>query len=89
MKKPVKIGKASELLGVSIQTLHNWERTGELIPHHKSNSGTRYYDPDKLCKKNPIDMVIELSAQIKEGQVAVAEKLQKLSEAVEELTCTK
>jgi len=46
--KMIKIGKAAQLLGVSIQTLHNWEKTGELLPTRKSKAGTRYYDADKL-----------------------------------------
>ena len=48
--KLVKIGKASETLGVSIQTLHKWEETGELLPDRKSAGGTRYYDITKLLK---------------------------------------
>ena len=39
----VKIGAASEALGVSPQTLRKWEETGELLPARKSKSGTRYY----------------------------------------------
>lgn len=50
--KMIKIGKAAKLLGVSIQTLHNWEKTGELIPDRKSQAGTRYYDSDKLMHSN-------------------------------------
>jgi predicted site-specific integrase-resolvase len=46
----VKIGKAAETLGVSIQTLHNWEASGELLPDRKSRGGTRYYDLAKLLK---------------------------------------
>jgi len=44
----IKIGKAAEILGVSIQTLHKWEETGELVPDRKSKAGTRYYDADRL-----------------------------------------
>jgi len=51
----IKIGKAAELLGVTIQTLHKWEETGELIPDRKSNSGTRYYDADKLLNLGTSD----------------------------------
>ena len=47
----VKIGKVADLLGVSIQTLHNWEKTGELVPDRKTQGGTRYYDVDKLLDK--------------------------------------
>lgn len=38
----VKIGVAAELLGVSIDTLRQWEQTGELLPDRKSelNAGT-------------------------------------------------
>lgn len=46
----VKIGKAAEALGVSVQTLHKWEETGELVPDRKSAGGTRYYDLAKLLK---------------------------------------
>ncbi len=51
----IKIGKAAKLLGISIQTLHKWEQTGELVPARKSNAGTRYYDADKLLNLNNED----------------------------------
>lgn len=41
--KMIKVGAASEMLGVSPQTLRKWESTGELLPARKSKSGTRYY----------------------------------------------
>lgn len=44
----VKIGAAAELLGVSIDTLRKWEKTGELIPDRKTQGGTRFYDATKL-----------------------------------------
>lgn len=52
----VKIGKAAKTLGVSIQTLHNWEDTGELVPSRKSAAGTRYYDLDKLLNIDTGDL---------------------------------
>ena len=39
----VKIGVAAEYLGISRQTLLNWEASGELLPARKSRGGTRYY----------------------------------------------
>jgi len=51
----IKIGKAAKLLGISIQTLHKWEQTGERVPDRKSNAGTRYYDADKLLNLNNED----------------------------------
>jgi len=50
----IKIGKAAKLLGISIQTLHKWEQTGERVPVSKSNAGTRYYDADKLLNLNNV-----------------------------------
>src|SRR5215469_2986466 len=44
----VKIGKAAETLGVDVQTLRAWEKSGELIPDRRSKGGTRYYDVGKV-----------------------------------------
>lgn len=38
----VRIGKAAQMLGVSIQTLRNWGKTGKLLPQ-RSPGGQRYY----------------------------------------------
>jgi DNA-binding transcriptional MerR regulator len=48
----VKIGKAAAMLGVEIQTLHAWERSGELVPARRSKAGIRYYDLDKITGEN-------------------------------------
>jgi len=42
------IGKFSELAGVTIQSLRNWDKTGRLKPHHVSESGHRYYSQEQL-----------------------------------------
>ena len=36
------------MLGVDVQTLHAWEKSGELVPDRKSKGGTRYYDVAKV-----------------------------------------
>lgn len=51
-KRLVKIGEASEMLGVTPQTLRKWETTGELLPERRSKSGTRYYNVNKLAGIN-------------------------------------
>ncbi len=38
----------TEILGVTAQTLRNWDRTGKLKPHHTSPNGYRYYSEDNL-----------------------------------------
>lgn len=42
-KEKIRIGKAAELLGVSIQTLRNWEKTGKLKAL-RSSGRQRYYN---------------------------------------------
>ena len=59
MSRFIKIGKAAEILGVSIQTLRRWEENNTLLPDRKSR-GTRYYDIDKLLglEKRSSDLTI-------------------------------
>lgn len=42
------IHETAEMLGVSPQTLRNWDKSGKLVPHHKSANGYRYYSEDSL-----------------------------------------
>jgi putative resolvase len=37
------IGDFSKMIGVTQQTLRNWDKLGKLKPHHVSDSGYRYY----------------------------------------------
>ena len=55
MNRFVKIGKAANILGVSVQTLRRWEREGILLPDRKGLGDTRYYDIDKLMEVKHID----------------------------------
>ena len=48
MSKYYSINKASKLLGVSAQTLRNWDAKGKLHPHHTSSNGYRYYSQEQL-----------------------------------------
>ena len=42
------MGPASELLGVTPQTLRRWEREGQILPDRVSEGGTRYYEVNHL-----------------------------------------
>ena len=42
------INKFSKIVGVTPQTLRNWDKTGKLKPHHTTQSGYRYYSEDQL-----------------------------------------
>jgi len=52
----VKIGKAAETLGVDVQTLRAWEKSGELVPDRRSKGGVRYYDLGKILNLGSEDM---------------------------------
>jgi putative resolvase len=55
MNRFVKIGKAAEILGVSIQTLRRWELEGTFSADRKTSGGTRYYSLDKLLGHKAVD----------------------------------
>ena len=38
----------SKIIGVSAQTLRNWDANGKLHPHHTTVSGYRYYSDEQL-----------------------------------------
>ena len=42
------IGRFSKLIGVTVQSLRNWDKTGKLKPHHVAESGYRYYSQEQL-----------------------------------------
>ena len=42
------INKFAKIVGVTPQTLRNWDRAGKLIPHHTAENGYRYYSDEQL-----------------------------------------
>ena len=46
--KYYSINEFSKILGVSAQTLRNWDNNGKLHPHHTSSNGYRYYSHEQL-----------------------------------------
>ena len=46
MSKYYSINEFSKILGVSAQTLRNWDNNSKLHPHHTSNNGYRYYSQE-------------------------------------------
>ena len=48
MDKYYSINKFAKIIGVTSQTLRNWEQSGKLIPHHRSDSNYRYYSEEQL-----------------------------------------
>ena len=52
MSKYYSINEFSKILGVSAQTLRNWDKNGKLHPHHTSSNGYRYYSHEQLKQEN-------------------------------------
>ncbi len=48
MSKYYSINKFSKILGVSAQTLRNWDKKGKLHPHHTSSNGYIYYSHEQI-----------------------------------------
>ena len=48
MSKYYSIHEFSEIIGVSSQTLRNWDSNGKLHPHHTTVSDYRYYSDEQL-----------------------------------------
>ena len=48
--KYYSINEFSKILGVSAQTLRNWDANGKLHPHHTSSNGYRYYSHEQLSQ---------------------------------------
>ncbi len=49
MSKYYSIRNFSKILGVTPQTLRNWDKSGKLRPHHTTQSGYRYYSSEQLA----------------------------------------
>ena len=52
MSTYLSIGKTAEFLGVSIQTLRNWDKSGLLMPDKKTQGGARRYSLESLTSFN-------------------------------------
>ena len=48
LSKYYSIHEFSKMIGVSAQTLRNWDNNGKLHPHHTTASGYRYYSEEQL-----------------------------------------
>ena len=48
--KYYSIHEFSKTIGVSAQTLRNWDHNGKLHPHHTTASGYRYYSDEQLSQ---------------------------------------
>ena len=59
MSKYYSINEFSKILGVSAQTLRNWDNNGKLHPHHTSSNGYRYYSHEQLNQVMNINLILD------------------------------
>ena len=57
-------------IGVSVYSLKNWEKSGKLLPHHKTPGGKRMYTDEQVAEflGTPLNKSITLS--FKDGKLA-------------------
>ena len=90
----VPIGQASKILGVSIQTLRNWEKTGRLLPDFVSAGRTRRYSRRRLLSIAGLtnsETNEDQKVTIAYARVSTNEQKEDLSQQIEllELFCAK
>jgi len=44
----MSVGEFAREIGVTIQTLRNWDKSGKLKPHHRTIGGQRVYSVDQI-----------------------------------------
>ena len=59
MSKYYSISEFSKILGVSAQTLRNWDKNNKLKPHHTSTNGYRYYSYEQLNQVMNINPILD------------------------------
>ena len=59
MKQYYSINEFSKILGVSAQTLRNWDNKGKLKPHHTSTNGYRYYSHEQLSQIMNLNPIVD------------------------------
>ena len=71
------MGEFAKAIGKSPGTLRNWEKSGKLIPHHKTEAGTRYYSDSQVDEYFNLNPKEEKNKKIVIGYCRVSTKKQK------------
>ena len=88
MSKIISIGQAAKLLGVHVQTMRNWEKSGKLKPDSISPGGTRRYNLDRIVaiSGKEVPTVVDKRKTIAYARVSscdLKEDLQRQSQVLE------
>jgi len=85
MKSSLSIGAVALILGVCVNTLRSWDRSGVLVPQFRTAGGHRRYnleDVDKIRRKAPAP---EARATIAYARVSTHDQKQDLQTQIERL----
>ena len=63
MNKIISIGQAAKILGVHVQTLRNWEKSGKLKPDSISSGRTRRYNLEHILQLSGKEIPEQISWQ--------------------------
>lgn len=78
-----QIGEFAELIGVSIQTLRNWDASGKLKPHSTTRGGIRQYSSEQLAMYANRNNVVVRAKAFGFCYIYEDEDISKLSERME------
>lgn len=42
------IGEVADRIGVTLQTLRNWDKSGQFTPHHRTRGNQRVYSEEQV-----------------------------------------
>jgi DNA-binding transcriptional MerR regulator len=65
-----KVGQLAKRTGISVRTLHHYDRIGLLTPSHRTESGHRLYDGDDVVRLQQIVMLRQLGFAL--GEIGAA-----------------
>ena len=71
------MGEFAKAIGKSPGTLRNWEKSGKLIPHHKTEAGTRYYSDSQVDEYFNLNPKEDKNKKIVIGYCRISTKKQK------------
>ena len=85
MSKYYSIHEFSKIIGVSAQTLRNWDANGKLHPHHTIVSGYRYYsdeqlNPYLLAKGQPFEIISDIGSGNNYKKKGLQELIRRISQ---------
>lgn len=63
MKEFMSIGEFASEIGVSESTLRNWDKSGKLVPHHRTKGGQRVYKDDQAAEFLKPERIVKIQGR--------------------------